>query len=119
MTPVTGPLTVAGSTFSSNSSSSTAAGGGALDLYNFNLGTGSYSVNSSSFSGNNASGGSGGAIIVESGPLAVTTSSFSGNTAAQRGGGIHFNDNTRVNLSRRVVETVTLPGSMTTCLPVP
>jgi predicted outer membrane repeat protein len=108
-TPSTGTLTVSGSTFTSNSSSSTAAGGGALDLYNFNLGSGSYSIDSSSFSGNNASGGSGGAIIVESGPLTVTTSSFASNTAAQRGGAIDSGDNTSVNFSRLVGNSVTLP----------
>src|SRR5215813_10475103 len=68
-TPSTGALVVTGSTFSGNTSNSGASGGGALDLFNFNLGSGTYSVSTSSFSGNSASAGRGGAINVESGPL--------------------------------------------------
>jgi predicted outer membrane repeat protein len=91
-TPSTGILTVSGSTFTNNSSSSAAAGGGALDLFNYNSGTGSYSVDTSSFSSNNASAGSGGAINVESGgPLTVTTSSFATNNASTSGGAIFSN----------------------------
>jgi len=85
----TGVLTVIGSTFTSNTAASTSAGGGAADLFDFNLSTSSYNFSSSSFSGNRATSGSGGAIVVESGgPLAITTCSFSANTAAGFGGAI-------------------------------
>ena len=49
-TPSTGTLTVSGSTFSGNTANSAAAGGGGADLFNFNAGTGTYSINSSTFS---------------------------------------------------------------------
>ena len=80
-TPSTGTLTVSGSTFSGNTANSAAAGGGGADLFNFNAGSGTYSINSSTFSSNTAPNGSGGAIIVESGPLTLTTSALTGNSA--------------------------------------
>ncbi|HEY2975702.1 MAG TPA: hypothetical protein VGJ48_24520, partial [Pyrinomonadaceae bacterium] len=108
-TPSTGTLSISGSTFTTNSSASPAAGGGALDLFNYNSGIGTYNINSSSFSGNNATVGSGGAINVESGPLTITTSSFAANQAAASGGAIVAADNTSVTFSRLVGNTVTLP----------
>ena len=87
--PSAGTLAISGSTFSNNTASSTGVGGGALDLFDFNLSTGTYTVSTSSFNSNHATGGSGGAIIVESGgPLSVTTSSFANNNAAISGGAI-------------------------------
>src|SRR5689334_471177 len=99
-TPSTGALVVTGSTFSGNTSSSSASGGGALDLFNFNLGSGTYSVSTTSFSGNSASAGRGGAIIIESGPATVTTSSLSANTAAILGGAIYNSGSGVVTFSR-------------------
>jgi len=103
-----GTLIVSGSTFTSNTANSSGAGGGAVDLYDFNLSSGSYTINSSSFSSNRAPSGSGGAIIVESGgPLTVTTSSFATNSAGNSGGAI-FSSGTVVSVmySRLVGNTV-------------
>ena len=98
--PAIGTLVVSGSTFSSNTANSAAAGGGALDLFDFNLSTGSYSVSTSSFSGNSAAGGRGGAIVVESGPLTLTTSSLSGNSAAVSGGAVYNSGTSAITFSR-------------------
>ncbi len=102
-----GTLSVSGSTFTGNTANSAFAGGGALDLYDFNTSTGIYNVNTSSFSGNNAASGSGGAIIVESGgPLTVTTSSFTTNSAANSGGAVFSSGTTgSVTYSRLVGNT--------------
>ncbi|HEU4506676.1 MAG TPA: immunoglobulin domain-containing protein [Pyrinomonadaceae bacterium] len=108
-TPSTGTLSISGSTFSGNTANSVAAGGGGADLFNFNAGSGTYSINSSSFSNNSAPNGSGGAIIVESGPLTVTTSSLAGNTAGVAGGAISSNSSTSVTFSRLVGNTVPNP----------
>lgn len=108
-TPSTGTLSISGSTFSGNTANSIAAGGGAADLFNFNAGSGTYSINSSSFSNNSAPNGSGGAIIVESGPLTVTTSSLTGNTAAVAGGAISSNSSASVTFSRLVGNSVPNP----------
>ena len=110
--PSVGTLAVSGSTFSGNTANSFAAGGGALDLFDFQGGVSTYTVNSSSFSGNNAPNGSGGAIIVESGPLTVTTSSLATNQAANSGGGI-YSSGTSVSVaySRLVGNTATAPNS--------
>ena len=108
-TPSTGTLTVSGSTFSGNTANSAAAGGGGADLFNFNAGTGTYSINSSTFSNNSAPNGSGGAIIVESGPLTVTTSALTGNTAGVSGGAITSHSSTSVTFSRLVGNSVANP----------
>lgn len=108
-TPSTGTLSISGSTFSGNTANSVAAGGGGADLFNFNAGSGTYSINSSSFSNNSAPNGSGGAIIVESGPLTVTTSSLTGNTAGVAGGAISSNSSASVTFSRLVGNTVPNP----------
>jgi len=102
-----GTLSVSGSTFTSNTANSAAAGGGALDLYDFNTSSGSYSVNTSSFSNNSAPNRSGGAIIVESGgPLTITTSSFATNSAGNSGGAIFSSGTTAtVTFSRLVNNT--------------
>jgi len=104
-TPSPGVLTVTNSTFSNNSASG--AGGGAMDLFDFNLGTGVYNISSSSFQGNSATVGSGGAILVESGgPLSVTTSSFTSNSAAVAGGAVYSGGSTaNVQYSRLVGNT--------------
>ena len=104
--PSTGTLTVTGSTFSNNTANSTAGGGGGLDLYNFNGGNSAYSVSSSSFSGNAAANGSGGAILVESGPLTLTTSSLANNSAGTSGGAIASNQSASITYSRLVGNTV-------------
>jgi predicted outer membrane repeat protein len=98
--PSNGTLSVSASTFAGNSAGSTAAGGGGADLFNFNGSNSSYSINSSTFSSNTATSGSGGAIIVESGPLTLTTSSLSGNTANNRGGAIFSGSSVAVTFSR-------------------
>lgn len=103
--PSNGTLSVSGSTFSSNTANSPAAGGGGADLFNFNGSIGAYDINSSSFSGNTAST-SGGAIIVETGPLTLTTSSLSGNSAGSTGGAISSSGSVAVNYSRFVGNTV-------------
>lgn len=109
-TPSTGTLTVSGSTFSGNTSTSSAAGGGAADLFNFNLGTGTYNINSTTFSNNSATVGRGGAVIVESGPLTMTTSSLSGNTAGISGGAVYSSSTSAsVTYSRLVGNTATNP----------
>ena len=108
-TPSTGTLSISGSTFSGNTANSVAAGGGGADLFNFNAGSGTYNVNSSSFSNNSAPNGSGGAIIVESGPLTVTTSSLTGNSAGVAGGAISSNSSASVTFSRLVGNTVPNP----------
>ena len=105
-TPSNGTLSISGSTFSGNTANSGAAGGGAADLFNVNLGVGIYSINSSSFTNNSAPNASGGAIIVESGPLTVVTSSFSGNSAGLTGGAITSHSSTSVTFSRLVGNTV-------------
>jgi predicted outer membrane repeat protein len=106
--PSTGTLAVSGSTFGSNSAGSLAAGGGGLDLFDFNLSSGVYNVDSSSFSSNSATNANGGAITVESGgPLTVTTSSFSSNTAANSGGAIQSSgSDVSVTYSRLVGNSV-------------
>lgn len=108
-TPSLGTLTVTGSSFSNNSAGSAAAGGGGADLYDFNGGIGNYSINSSSFSNNSAPAGSGGAIIVESGPLTLTTSSLTGNSANLTGGAIASSGSASVTFSRLVGNTVPNP----------
>src|SRR6185436_17620382 len=91
-----------GSTFSGNTANSVAAGGGGADLFNSNAGSGTYTINSSSFSSNTAPNGSGGAIIVESGRLTVTTSSLANNSAGVAGGAISSNSSASVTFSRLV-----------------
>ncbi len=103
--PSNGTLSISGSSFSSNTANSPAAGGGGADLFNFNGSIGAYNINSSSFSGNTAST-SGGAIIVETGPLTLTTSSLSGNSAGNTGGAISSSGSVAVNYSRFVGNTV-------------
>lgn len=109
----TGVLTVTGSTFNSNTAASASAGGGAADLFDFNLSTSSYNFSSSSFSGNSATSGSGGAIVVESGgPLTINTCSFSANTAAGFGGAILAGGSgVSVTFSRLVGNSVTVPAN--------
>ena len=104
--PSNGTLSVSGSNFSGNSAGSVAAGGGAADLFDFAGSVGTYSVNSSSFSNNTAPNGSGGAIIVETGPLTVTTSSLSGNSGGNRGGAIFSSGSVSVTYSRLVGNSV-------------
>jgi len=104
-TPSSGTLSVSGSTFNSNTANSVAAGGGALDLYNFNLSSSTYNVNTSTFSSNNAPNGSGGAIIVESGPLTATTSAFTNNTAGSNGGAVLAAGSASITFSRLVGNT--------------
>jgi hypothetical protein len=114
--PSTGVLNVSGSTFASNTANSSGAGGGALDLYDFNLSSGSYTLNSSSFSNNHATNGSGGAIIVESGgPLTVRTSSFATNSAGNSGGAI-FSSGSAVSVmySRLMGNTVPMAANGST-----
>ena len=108
-TPSTGTLTVSGSTFSGNTANSVAAGGGGADLFNSNAGSGTYTINSSSFSSNTAPNGSGGAIIVESGPLTVTTSSLANNSAGVAGGAISSSGSASVTFSRLVGNSVPNP----------
>src|SRR6201991_4299161 len=108
-TPSIGTLSVSGSTFSGNTANSAAAGGGGADLYNFNGGLGTYNINSSSFSNNSAPNGSGGAVIVESGPLTVTTTSLTGNSAGVTGGAISSASSASVTFSRLVGNTVPNP----------
>ena len=108
-TPSTGTLSVSGSTFSGNTANSAAAGGGGADLFNSNAGSGTYTINSSSFSGNTAPNGSGGAIIVESGPLTVTTSSLTNNSAGIAGGAISSSGSASVTFSRLVGNSVPNP----------
>ncbi len=108
-TPSTGTLSVSGSTFSGNTANSAAAGGGGADLFNFNGGSGTYSISSSTFSNNSAPNGSGGAIIVESGPLTVTTSALTGNTAGVSGGAITSHSSASVTFSRLVGNSVPNP----------
>lgn len=108
-TPSTGTLTVSGSTFSGNTANSGAAGGGGADLFNFNLGLGTYNINSSSFSTNSAPNARGGAIIVESGPLTLITSSLTSNSAGLSGGAIYSSGSASVTFSRLVGNTVPNP----------
>jgi hypothetical protein len=108
-TPSIGTLSVSGSTFSANTANSVAAGGGGADLFNSNAGSGTYTINSSSFSSNNAPNGSGGAIIVESGPLTVTTSSLANNSAGVAGGAISSGSSASVTFSRLVGNSVPNP----------
>jgi len=110
-TPSTGTLSVSGSTFSSNTANSAASGGGALDLFNFNLSTGTYNVNTSTFNSNHAPNGSGGAIIVESGPLTATTSAITNNTAGLSGGGVFSAGSASITFSRLVNNSVPVPTS--------
>lgn len=107
--PSNGTLSVTGSSFSANSANSVAAGGGGADLFNFNGSIGSYSINSTSFSNNSAPNGSGGALIVESGPLTLTTSSLTGNSAGNTGGAITSGSSASVTFSRLVGNTVPNP----------
>jgi len=108
-TPSPGTLSVSGSTFSGNNANSAAAGGGGADLFNSNGGSGTYTINSSSFLGNNAPNGSGGAIIVESGPLTLTTSSLANNSAGVTGGAISSSGSASVTFSRLVGNSVPNP----------
>ena len=110
-TPSPGVLTVTNSTVSSNSAAG--GGGGALDLFDFNLGTGTYNITSSSFQSNTATVGNGGAILVETGgPLTVTTSSFSSNTAGNAGGAVFSNASVAtIRYSRLVGNTVPTPAN--------
>jgi uncharacterized repeat protein (TIGR01451 family) len=91
----TGNLTVTGSTFTRNTAGSVCCGGAGLDLVIFafaspgGIGTGTATVGTSTFSNNQATGGNGGAIVVESLPTTVTTSSFTTNSALNRGGAIY------------------------------
>ena len=110
-TPSNGTLSLSSSTFSGNSAASVAAGGGAADLFDFNGSAGSYAISSSIFSSNTATNGSGGAIIVESGPLTLTTSSLSANTAANRGGAISSGSSASVTFSRLVGNSVPTPAN--------
>ncbi len=86
--PSAGNLTVTGTTFSHNTAASIAAGGGGADLYTHNLGTGTVSISTSTFSNNQATGGNGGGIVIESIGTTVATTSFTSNTATNKGGGI-------------------------------
>ncbi|HEV2828469.1 MAG TPA: immunoglobulin domain-containing protein, partial [Pyrinomonadaceae bacterium] len=108
-TPSPGVLSVTNSTFSSNSAAG--GGGGALDLFDFNLGTGTYNITGSSFNNNTATTGNGGAILVESGgPLTVSTSSFATNSAGTSGGAIFSNAGvSTIRYSRFVGNTVPVP----------
>jgi hypothetical protein len=108
-TPSTGTLSISGSTFSGNTANSVAAGGGGADLFNSNAGSGTYTINSSSFSSNTAPTGSGGAIIVESGPLTLTTSSLTNNSAGITGGAISSSGSASVTFSRLVGNSVPNP----------
>jgi len=108
-TPSIGTLSISGSTFSGNTANSAAAGGGGADLFNSNAGSGTYTINSSSFSSNNAANGRGGAIIVESGPLTVTTSSLANNAAGVAGGAISSSGSASVTFSRLVGNSVPNP----------
>ncbi len=109
--PSNGALIVSGSTFSGNTANSVAAGGGGADLFNFNGSTATYNITSTSFSGNNATVGRGGAIIVETGPLTLSTSSLSGNSAAAFGGAVYSSGSATITFSRLVGNTVPTPAN--------
>jgi hypothetical protein len=98
--PSNGILTITGSTFTNNTANSVAAGGGGADLFNFNGSIDVFNISGSTFSGNNAAGARGGAIVVESGTLALTTSSLSGNSAAAQGGALYNSGTTTITFSR-------------------
>jgi Immunoglobulin I-set domain len=104
-TPSSGTLSVSGSTFSSNTANSAAGGGGGLDLFDFNLSSSTYNVNTSTFNANHAPNGSGGAIIVESGPLTATTSALTNNTAGNAGGAVLAVGSASITFSRLVGNT--------------
>lgn len=108
-TPSPGTLSVSGSTFSGNTANSSAAGGGGADLFNFNGGNGTYSINSTEFTSNSAPNGRGGAIVVESGPLTLSTSSLASNTAGVSGGAIYSSGSASVTFSRLVGNSVPNP----------
>ena len=108
-TPSTGTLSISGSTFSGNTANSVAAGGGGADLFDFNGGSGTYNVNSSSFTNNSAPTGRGGAIVVESGPLTVVTSSMTTNSAGVSGGAVYSSGSASIAFSRLVGNTVPNP----------
>jgi hypothetical protein len=82
-------MTVASSSFSSNTAQSSAAGGGAIDIFNFNLGTTSAQISTTGFVNNNATNGRGGAVIVESGSANIQYSRLVGNTGATGGRTVH------------------------------
>lgn len=81
--------TITNSTFINNVANSVGSGGGALDLVNVNLGSSVATVSNCTFTGNSATPGNGGAIIVESAATTITNSSFTNNSAGNRGGGIY------------------------------
>lgn len=110
-TPSSGTLSVSGSTFNSNTANSVGGGGGALDLFDFNLSTSTYNINTSTFSGNQAPTGSGGAILLESGPLTMTTSAITGNSAGNAGGGVFSSGSASISYSRLVNNTVPIATS--------
>jgi Immunoglobulin I-set domain len=110
-TPSSGTLSVSGSTFNTNVANSAAGGGGALDLFNFNLSASTYNVNTSTFSSNSAPNGSGGAIIVESGPLTATTSALTNNSAGNSGGAVFSAGPASITFSRLVGNSVPIPTS--------
>lgn len=79
----TSTLLVSGSTFSGNTAATTATGGGAAQL------NGTATIVNSTFSGNFATVGSGGAIFSNGLRLLIVNSTFTGNSAANNAGGVH------------------------------
>jgi len=94
-----GTLSVAGSTFSSNTAGD---GGGGISNY-----SGTLTVSNSTFSGNSANNGSGGAIY-NGGPLTVIDSTFSGNSASFGGA---IDDENTVTVSYSTFFDNTAPGT--------
>lgn len=76
-------LLLVGSTVNGNTASSGTSGGGAAQL------NGSATIVNSTFSGNTAPVGSGGAIFSNGTSLLIVNSTFTGNSAANNAGGVH------------------------------
>jgi hypothetical protein len=90
-TPSVGTLTIqTTSSFLNNTGGNPlTGGGGGADLYTHNLGTGSVTISSTTFTSNAATGtGSGGGVFVESIGTTISATSFTNNSAGNRGGGI-------------------------------
>ena len=106
ITPGTsGTLTVSNTTVQNNRAGSTSAGGGGADLTNVNGGIGSFLFNlGTTFTGNSATNGNGGAVHIGSFELTLDNATFTGNTAPNTnhvggairisGGGLKFNSTT-------------------------
>jgi Domain of unknown function (DUF4214) len=83
-----------GSTLQNNTAGSAASGGGGADLTTINMGTGSFDIQSGTFTSNSATAGNGGGIIVEALGLTLSSTTMNTNHAddatlpANRGGAI-------------------------------